>query len=275
MEDLISAQVKAETNILRQLNDLLALFEPWTPTQNSDLVPNHPLYMFQRGQVNPDIRIINGFVKDEGLMFIYEALGSSVSKLEYAALVPVLLGLKPGSKIVSHYPVKGDDARPTLSQLASDALFHCPGRSVASSIAGDTWLYQFDHAMSFYGNGSFGGTQPWCAGHTCHAGELPFMFFPDNLPAVLDDHANYTQDEVILGDAINRYWGSFANSGQPGTGSSEAPLEWLPFSAGSGRQLQFTTPANQLAGDMWADKCSFFDTLGYPWIDDTDSVIVA
>merc|ERR1712012_490658 len=87
VDELIKAQGEAETNLLYQLNDLLALFEPWTPTQGSDLVPNHPLYMFQRGLVNPDISIINGFVKDEGLMFIYEAMGSSVSKLEYAAIV--------------------------------------------------------------------------------------------------------------------------------------------------------------------------------------------
>merc|ERR1712039_1048245 len=122
--------------------------------------------------------------------------------------------------------------------------------------------------MSFYGNGSFGGTQPWCAGNTCHAGELPFVFFPDNLPAVLDDHANYTLDETVLGDAVNRYWGSFAKTGHPGSGSPQRALEWIPFSPGSGQLLRFTTPANKHVGDAWAAKCAFFDSLGYPWLHD-------
>jgi len=254
---------------------LLALFEPWTPTQCTDLVPNHPLFMFQRGQINTDINVIGGYVKDEGLMFIYEALGSSVSKVEYDAIIPALMGLTVGIKIAEHYPVgSASDARPTLSQVATDGLFHCAGRSASTSTGSNVWMYELEHPMSFYGGGSFGGTQPWCKGYTCHAGELPFVFFPDNLPEVLDDHANYTSDEVILGDAMNRYWGSFAHFGQPGTGSPLRPLEWLKFSNNTRQLLHFATPVTQHVGDAWAEKCAFWDKLGYAWLDDFGATIL-
>jgi len=263
--DLISAQVVAETNILYQLNDILALFEPWTPTLGTELAPAHPYRMFQENRTTPGLAMIIGSVQDEGQMFIYEAFGKPVPKLEYDALLPAILGLGAGAKIASHVKVNGNDARAAFVTVATDGLFHCPARATVAHRSEDTWLYDFDHPMSFYGNGSFGGTQPECAGLTCHAGDLPFTFFPDNLADNLPDHGNYTTKEAVLGDAMHRYWGTFAKTGRPGEGAPEVPLLWAPYVAGTGVQLHFST-ASEVQGDPWAEKCAFWDKLGYSWV---------
>lgn len=266
VDEVLKGQADAETDIIHELSSLLNLFEPWTPTVGGKLFPDQILTLYQQGKVNP-IPIINGVVSEDGRMFVYEALTSTVPPIEYKALIVALFGTSAGSKIIEQYPIPAGvkDARNIASIAVTDGIFHCPNLAASLSTAqNSTWFYEFDHVMSFYGNGSFGGFSPDCEGHVCHQEELVFVFYPSPEKILEEVGSTYTADERLLGHRMNSYWGQYAKLGNPGSGDPSQALKWPPM--GSNATMMEFRIKDTIRANAYKKKCTFWDNLGYPWL---------
>lgn len=266
VDKLLVAQSLAETDIFHELTSLLSLFEPWTPTVGSKLVPDQLLHLYQQGKVN-HIPIINGVVSEDGRMFVYEALDTPVPPIEYAALAIALFGDDVGPKVIKQYPVPAGvkDSRDTICHAVNDGIFHCPNWNASLSLpSASTWFYEFRHVMSFMGNGSFGGFSPACKGHVCHQEELVFVFYPSSSEVLRMVGGTYTADEELLGQRMNSYWGDYSKNGIPGNGDPKQPLLWPPM--GSDAAMMEYDLKDTVRYNAYKKKCAFWDQLGYSWL---------
>jgi carboxylesterase type B len=244
------------------------LFEPWTPTvgRGGGIVADQPLFLYQQGKAN-SVPIVNGVVSEDGRMFVFEALSTPVPPIEYEALIGIVVGRETGLKIMKQYPVPSGvkDARDIASIAVTDGIFHCPNWNATKSIPQDSaYFYEFDHVMSFYGNGSFGGFSPGCEGHVCHQEELVFVFYPTSEEILEKVGSTYTAAEKLLGQRMNNYWADFAKNGNPGSGDPTQPLNW-PAMGSNGTMMEFRLK-DSIRTSAYAEKCKFWDDLGYPWL---------
>jgi acetylcholinesterase/cholinesterase len=268
---VVAAQAEAQNDLVAELGEFLSLFQPFSPVVGTDELPVQTLDGLLAGAVH-DVPILLGSVRQEGVIFIYEAFAGAEPILEEAALLELVYGVADTPKIQKQYPMPqsakdAKDARNHTALFATDSLFHCALRHAALSLAArttagtrlsPTYLYHFDHVISF-GAKFWDPTSPICVDTVCHAEELPFVFNPD-LSAI---NATFTADEATLAASMQTYWSNFARDGRPGANGA---LAWPPLDAAE-KAMRFTTdPANSIDTGRYADKCAFWDKLGYKWI---------
>lgn len=155
------------------------------------------------------------------------------------------------------------DERNHTGVVTTDALFHCAIRHGALALGrqpsrrSPTWVYHFDHVISF-------GDRVWlpgfaeCVDKVCHSAELPYLFRANTSLAFIN--ASFTPAEERLASTIQSMWGRFAKTGSPATGG------WPAFDAANESMMRFTaTPASSADEAAWRPKCAFWDKLGYRW----------
>ncbi len=114
-----------------------------------------------------------GTVREEAYPFIFLASPTAeIDNLEYVAINAYLFGLSAYS-VLEKYPIPGifdgEDLRPLLGVEGTDYVFACLTRRVARAAAAArpaTYLYQFDHVLSF---DPWGSSYPFCVGHGTEA----------------------------------------------------------------------------------------------------------
>jgi acetylcholinesterase/cholinesterase len=261
--EIISAQMQVEHDIGADLSRLLEIFLPWTPTVGSEVLPMSPLQTFASGKAAP-VDFMIGTVLNEGIEFVWGAFGKAMSEFEEGAILAVIFGLSHGIEVGKHYPVPASekhDTRLTLSRVATEGLFVCPSRNATSSMvaAGQkAWVYHFDHPMSF-GPVGWGPNYTECDNATCHGGELPFLFGDQNSTFGVDP----TPAEVALSGEMEHYWANFAAGGDPGSGDPANPRTWPAWNATEQPSMWFETPATQVKYGDYAQRCDFWDSIGY------------
>lgn len=252
------------------------IFMPWTPTMGTDMYPSQMFWQFQKGHV-VDVPFVLGMVRDEALLFIYEALVVPVGKAEMDVLMDLLVGVDTAALIKTQYPYPSNstDMRPWASQVVTDGGFRCPSHNASAEHAllfakdamqWPSFFYHFNRISSF--NVPFWGTNSSeCWGAVCHAAELPYVFHPN--PSV--DNTSYAQSEYYLMDHIQSYWTTFAKQYAPGKGYGGAPpncsgVEWTMFDGG--QENTILLDVGQLEMSAMHDKpfCDFWDAIGYSWM---------
>eukprot|EP00937_MAST-01D_sp_MAST-1D-sp2_P000965 g965.t1 len=272
-QQLVAAQKAAQADLLADVGQVLSLFQPFSPAVGTPELPRQTLAAMLAGGV-ADVPLVLGSVRQEGVIFLYEAFTKPEPVLEEALLVDLVYSHR--REIMRRYPLPAaaraaNDARNHTAVLATDSLFHCAIRHAARALARNdsgsgrrgarsspTFVYHFDHIISF-GAKFWLPTSPICVDTVCHAEELPFVFAPD-LTVI---NASFTPAEAALAHSMGRYWTNVAKAGAPG---SDGAISW-PTMDGAERALRFTTdPANSIDTARYADKCAFWDSLGYKWI---------
>ena len=265
-EKVVAAQGEAQADLLADVGQFLSLFQPFSPAVGT---PDLPVQTFQAllDGTAADVPVLLGSVRQEGVIFLYEAFSSAEPVAEEKVLVDLVYGLQHEHKIFEQYPLSpavkaADDARNHTAVIATDSLFHCPMRHAALALAhsakrtSPTYMYHFDHIISF-GAKFWLPTSPVCVDTVCHAEELPFVFDPD-LSII---NATFTPSEATLAKSMQTFWTNFAKSDRPG---SDGAMSWPAFN-GSEQALRFGA-VNTMDAARYAQKCSFWDKLGYKWI---------
>jgi acetylcholinesterase/cholinesterase len=102
-EELLAGATKAQTDVIAELGTFLNLFQPYGPTAGTPELPHQLMEGFLTGQTL-DLPLVLGSVRQEGMIFIYEAFGKPVARAEEDALLIAIFGLKNIEKVLKQYP---------------------------------------------------------------------------------------------------------------------------------------------------------------------------
>jgi len=261
IEDILNAQqdIQKIFNLLYPLESFL----PWTPTVDGVEIPMQSIEAFANGKYQKMPMMI-GSVSEEAHMFIYLAISSNISDIEYIGAIFALFQDEAGEvlELYPPFPIDGDK-RTLMGVVGTDYIFTAPTRNVTQNfvkhsekLSQDIYLYQFDHVLSF---DAWGPNYTFCNGHVCHGAELPFVFHTAELAGY-----KFTPEEELLSQSMVFYWTNFARTGNPNVGQNQVPVEWTSFSIDSLDNLEFSTPIS-LNYQLRKKYCDFFDSIGYNW----------
>jgi len=267
VETLLTAQVEVEKDVAVNLPHVVEAFLPWTPVVDASgnvtgSLVAQPRVAFSTGAAQQKPMIV-GTVANEALLFIYEAFLKPLSEIEYAAYLAVVFGLGPAIDVNTRYPLPDQykqDARPWLAHIGTKGLFECSTRnaSLGASVAAPTFVYHFDHIMSF-SQAVWGKNFSICWDSVCHAEELAFVWHPDASRLNL----KYSADEEVLSADMESYWGSFARTGNPNAAGSTA-THWPAYNAATQQTMLLQTPKSVVQSRNFTDECNWWDTVvGY------------
>lgn len=135
----------------RSFGNVLQQFMPWSPYHDGDEVPVSPLKAIEKGLIANKSLII-GTTADEGLTYVYNMFPTPLNMMTYSGLLLMINQNEAFTWLSRYSPKNPRDSRAALSSLATDYLFTCPTRQIASDLAlsnHNLWLYVFDQGMSF------------------------------------------------------------------------------------------------------------------------------
>lgn len=253
--DQILVSQKKSQNQIPYLHPL-ELFLPWTPLVDGHILPQNPFDAFQSGNFN-EIPLIIGTVKNDALLFVYQADGKYLTEAEYIAAITYIFSdeaLEVLDKYPPHDPFHKNDSRPELSKLGTDYIFACSTRKGIRAVVTyvPAYLYEFDHVLSF---DPWGPDYPYCVGEVCHGSELPFVF--NNVKP----YDSFTPDEQNLSTEMTKYWTNFAISGNPNF-PIVPQVSWPVYNAKADISLSLDIPISQKTG-LLQEYCDFWDSKGY------------
>jgi carboxylesterase type B len=298
---VVEAQHEAKKDLLIEFGHFFDLFTPYSPAVGTKELPLQPLEAIERGTFQ-DKPVILGTVRDEGLLFGYQAFPTAESRTVEDGVLEAGFGLLNGPRILKQYPrsaagKQARDMRNHTGVIATDGLFHCAARHGALTLAShtasgkrasSTWHYHFDHVPN-----KPLAARIWlpgfdeCLESVCHSSELPFLWRANTSLAFIN--ASFTPSEAAMAETLQSLWANFAKTGSPsGTPSGESAASssssssssdatasllgagslpaWPPFSAVDEPMMRFTAdPPSGVDHKAWRDKCAFWDTLGYSW----------
>ena len=269
-------QVAAQKDLLVELGHLMTVFVPFSPVIGTAELPEQPLEALAGGRWH-DKPLVMGTVRQEGVLFLYEAFPRRESALEEAALLSATFGVRAAAAIHHQYPpteheTRSGDYHNHSAVITTDGLFHCAVRHAALLLAtskqraSDVFVYHFDHKFSF-GKAAWTPKFTECIDAVCHSEELPYVFHTD-VHAMLN--VSFTPKEEVLSDAMQAHWASFALRGKP-------LATWPRFGNATEIAMRFTTDESAAMGPegrgvgshveeaAYRPKCRFWDRLGYNW----------
>ena len=175
-KEILAGAVQAESNIVANIDSFLNLFQPFTPTVGTPDLALQPFQSFEQGKVL-DVPLVMGSVRQEGMIFMYEAFKKNLIRTEEDGLLAVIYGLQNVEKILKEYPrnrssgsLDGKDMKNHTAPIVTDSLFKCPIRKVLLTLSAmekngtrqsKGYNYHFDHVLSF-GSSFWLPTSPVC-----------------------------------------------------------------------------------------------------------------
>lgn len=259
--DVIVEQQASEQLLLNSLlGSQLAGFLVFSPLIDDDFLVADPTVTAQNGAL--DRPTVLGTNTNEGIVFVNEIAaieGGTVSQATYETVLKLLFGDDTAEEILVLYPPdpSGDNFF-QLSHVATDYLFGCANRFVASQAQESIWVYEFTET----------GVNIWpdipeCIDAACHGDDVPFVFHTDEQVGY-----TFTEDQARLSDQMVHYWGSFGRSLDPNAAGGFA---WPGFTPSGLEYLVLDSPALSTTTDPY-DNCDFWDTVGYDLNNAHDSV---
>eukprot|EP00003_Mantamonas_plastica_P005672 TRINITY_DN145_c0_g1_i1.p1 TRINITY_DN145_c0_g1~~TRINITY_DN145_c0_g1_i1.p1 ORF type:complete len:415 (-),score=159.32 TRINITY_DN145_c0_g1_i1:44-1288(-) len=207
-QEVVQAQTK-DGNALDWKN-LIQTFLPETPVVDGELIKENPLQGWAKRAKKP---LLTGTVREEARMFIWEAFGKEMSRIELDAVAVAFWGFD-AYKVLEEYPETSagkNDSRNDLSPMGTDYLFLCPLRKALKEQDGQgmppSYRYMFDHVIW---PGAWGSGYPECFTHVCHAAGLPYLYQTGSLNGF-----RYSDDEMILSQEMLKFFSNFVISGNP------------------------------------------------------------
>ncbi len=230
------------------------------------------LLSVQQNIYNKDVNVIIGVTKEEAWLFEI----SPLDEVAYNASILDLAILNGGhindtyNAIYAEYPcINCDDFdyRNNYALMRTDYGFNCPARNGSISIAGHNnkggiYSYHFDHASTFNKDLLPLSLEYQCYDRACHTSELPYVFKPDFAYCPGCQQGKWTQNETLLANIIQFYWGTFALNGNPGNGQNNVTnVEWTEFDNKDLQSLVFNVGTIGMKNNYDSQHCAFWDTL--------------
>jgi len=175
---LLEAQATVEQHKSGKLLDDL---ETWVPTYGIREVPEDPFEAWRNGRLKYDdddgSGVLLGTVRDEGVSIVYAKFPDPLPASQYATVVATIFGEADAKKVLALYPpTNASDARDTLANITTAALFECSTRYLslwADGLVRDLVVYPYtmgqkmnpDLARAYLGHGA---QAQLCAGRVCH-----------------------------------------------------------------------------------------------------------
>jgi carboxylesterase type B len=253
---IVDAQAEVTPSPVALLQGRLGEILAWAPYVDGLLITRQPNALTIRKPV------IAGTNRDEGTLFVDEAIPNGLSNFDYgAAIVALFKGNAPRILSNSRYAPDGGDNLTPLANLVGDYIFSCATRHVLGNAKGARFGYAFDHPPSYPETRGPKACLPVTdggQGRVCHGFELPFVFRnPYTLTAHLKAYS-FTPDEQKLVDAISAYWTNLAAAGDPNAGTA-AP-EWPIYGFPGTRQVLNVKISRTRDASL---GCPLWDSVGY------------
>lgn len=259
-------QTQSSTEILFNslLGARLAGFLVFSPNIDGTFLVGDPTIAAQSGAL--DRPTLLGTNTNEGIIFVDEIAqleGGVVTDAVYRTVLTLLFGAETTTQILELYPpdASGNNYL-VLSSVATDYLFGCANRFVASTAREGIWVYEFTES----------GVNIWpdipeCEGRACHGDDVPFVFHTDRQVGY-----EFTPAQARLSDEMVHYWGSFGRSLDP---NAAGGFPWPGFTPSGLEYLVLDSPALSTTVDPYGN-CDFWDTVGYdlnPAVDAVNAIL--
>lgn len=269
------ASENTDTNVIDRIleggfvEDAFAM--QWAPVIDTPDLPDEPLNLFAAGKF-AKVPVIVGTNQDEGATFVYAGVNFWLPEYLYPLAMDAIFE-KDGPKVVNYYKNVSqawNDTRDSLSYVLTDFWFKCSAEAIANYVSNaglPTYVYRFNHIVSFPAIFPTFGLPAVCENRTCHATELPFVFH---------NYANYsiTEDEQSMSDDFAVYWTSFATAADPNAQgpSGKGTILWPLYNETARLNLRFSTPSRAVESTQSVQQgalptngvCAFFDRdIGY------------
>ena len=215
--------VRAGQSMMWRNGELLHLNSSYAPTVDGELLPDHPLEVFARGE-QLDIPLLIGTNSDEASFskFMFQR-----GHIRQRAAIRLLASFDENNArgVVDAYD--GAIDRADFAELLADALFWAPSIRIAQTHAlqNSTWMYRFSYASKALRALGLGAM---------HSMELTNVFgdmTASRASLLLRMGSAEEMDELT--ELMQRHWASFIHGGRPGD-------EWP----------QYTTSASQAKFDV-------------------------
>ncbi|MDG2305029.1 MAG: carboxylesterase family protein [Candidatus Binatia bacterium] len=259
--DTIVEQQSSEALLLNSLvGARLAGFLVFSPLIDEDFLTGDPTITAQNGAL--DRPTVLGTNTNEGIVFVDEIAkleGGTISDTVYTTVLTLLFGADIAEEVLVLYPPdpSGDNFL-VLSSVATDYLFGCANRFVASQAREAIWVYEFTET----------GVNIWpdipqCVDAACHGDDVPFVFHTDRQVGY-----QFTPEQARLSDEMVHYWGSFGTALDP---NAHGGFPWPGFTPAGLEYLVLDSPELSTTVDPYGN-CDFWDTIGYDLNAPTEAV---
>jgi carboxylesterase type B len=276
-DQIVQASTAVEYDVLTYPDKLLTIGLPWQATLDLDsfCLKYNNIDFINRYASQITIPVTWGIDKDEGILFIYEAIPQSVPipYLTAELIISALWHPQNSDDISNLYNitlinsnlglVSPIDYHDTISQILADYAFTCPLRNMSRALllAGNPNVYSYIFDYILKANGTLYGSSNWapeCYNRVCHKSEMPFVFNPSGVSTI-----QFTNDEQTFAQLIGSYWTNFGKTGDPNKPVSVSP-SWNNFTTATNTSLHLTLNAstnwNNYRGQPF---CDYWDRLGY------------
>jgi para-nitrobenzyl esterase len=220
---------------------------PFAPTVDNYVLEDVPSEVIKAGKHN-HVPLVIGTNAEEMSLLLPSFVISNC--LEYEAIVNHMLP-DVGSSLLAAYPCdKNDETKSAERQFVSavtDAFFTCPSRralrAAAASQSEPVYRYLFSHAYS---------SGPKAGDGAYHTAEIPYVFGTfGSIPYTP------TTGEAALSQQMQRFWTSFAASGNP---NGTAGSSWSRYDPIADSAIQLDVPLGTTSR-IDASGCDFWDTV--------------
>ncbi len=219
---------------------------PYQPSVDGSVLPDVPLEVIRSGQHNRVPVVIGANADETG-----QEVPLTFSDADYQAfLASAIVDPVVRAQVAAIYSSAAfGSSRKAYVALTSDVKFICPSRTIARALTATqpepVYRYFFTEVPDAP------GTIPYGAFHGL---ELLFVF------GVLDVRGyTPTAAERALSTAIQRYWGSFAATGEP---VAAAEAAWTLYDSARDNHLVLESGALRIADGVNTARCDFWATLG-------------
>ncbi len=209
------------------------------------VIAEQPRALFDRGEV-AQVPYLLGSNTDEGTLF--HVLQTQVTtEQEYFDALERRFGAELAADVADVYPVSDfDSPQDALERVTGDAGLVCSVRDTAKRAAAaglDVFLYNFDRPIPI-------PSLDFLDLRATHGAEIAYVFGSVGSDVI-------GEDDLALSAAIQRYWGRFAQSGDPNGGEDPA---WPTFSPNADARLNLNVELTSLE-DFRSDVCAFWESV--------------
>jgi para-nitrobenzyl esterase len=209
------------------------------------VISDQPRTLFDDSNV-ADVPYVLGSNSDEGTLF-HVLQREVATEDEYLAALERRFGATVAAEVAAAYPV-ADFASPqdALERVTGDGGLVCPVRDTAKRAAAaglDVFVYNFNRPIPI----------PALQGldlRATHGAEIAYVFGSIGADVI-------GADDLALSATMQRYWGRFAETGDPNGGND---LAWPMFSAENDVRLNFDVTLSTVQ-DFRSEVCAFWESI--------------
>ena len=148
VEDILKQQTDTAIEMVSLLGLHLASFLVWAPVIDGSFLVEEPTVSAAAG--NLQVPTLMGTTHDEGVLFvngISGAFGGKINAESYRTVLALIFGADHVPDIIALYGINESDNSEYLYRIATDYLFGCANRFVASQALSNLYIYEWGYRV--------------------------------------------------------------------------------------------------------------------------------